>query len=151
EPSYKQDTAPRYNGRDIAIKRAQLSNAHCLLGSATPSLEMLSNCRGKEHFGLVRLPQRVMNLPMPQMQLIDMRLGLSRQDGFGLISEPLAERLSEVIARKEQAILLLNRRGYSNFVFCSSCKHTLHCRNCDVTLTFHFTNQACSGPNGCGL
>ncbi|MHC4260669.1 MAG: replication restart helicase PriA, partial [Planctomycetota bacterium] len=136
EPSYKQDTAPRYNGRDVAIKRAQLSNAHCLLGSATPSLEMLSNCRGKEHFGLVRLPKRVMNLPMPQMQLIDMRLGLSRQDGLGLISEPLAERLAEVITKKEQAILLLNRRGYSNFVFCSSCKHTLHCRNCDVTLTF---------------
>jgi primosomal protein N' (replication factor Y) len=137
EPSYKQDTVPRYNGRDLAIKRAQLSNAHCLLGSATPSLEMLSNCRGKKHFSLVRLPKRVMDLPMPEMELIDMRLGLSRQDGLGLISEPLAERLAEVIARKEQAIMLLNRRGYSNFIFCPSCKHTLHCRNCDVTLTFH--------------
>ncbi|GAI86342.1 unnamed protein product, partial [marine sediment metagenome] len=137
EPSYKQDTVPRYNGRDVAIKRAQLSSAHCLLGSATPSLEMLSNCRSKKHFNLVRLPKRVMNLPMPEMKLIDMRDGFSTHNGLDLISEPLAGCLSEVLAKKEQAILLLNRRGYSNFVFCPACKHTLHCRNCDVTLTFH--------------
>ena len=137
EPSYKQDTAPRYNGRDVAIKRAQLSDAHCILGSATPSLEMLFNCRSKKHFGLVHLPRRVMNLPMPEMRLVDLRQAGMTQKGFNLISEPLAERLKETIARKEQAILLLNRRGYSNFVFCPSCKHSLHCRNCDVTLTFH--------------
>jgi primosomal protein N' (replication factor Y) len=137
EPSYKQDTVPRYNGRDVAIKRAQLSNSHCILGSATPSLEMLSNCRSKKHFTLVRLPKRVMNLPMPEMKLIDLRDGFSMHKGLNLISEPLAECLSEVLAKNEQAILLLNRRGYSNFVFCPACKHTLHCRNCDVTLTFH--------------
>ncbi|MHC4150354.1 MAG: replication restart helicase PriA, partial [Planctomycetota bacterium] len=137
EPSYKQDTVPRYNGRDVAIKRAQLSNAHCLLGSATPSLEMLSNCRSKKHFSLVRLPKRVMNLPMPEMRLIDLRHELLGPKDLDLISGPLAERLSEILAKKEQAILLLNRRGYSNFVFCPACKHTLHCRNCDVTLTFH--------------
>ncbi|MFQ6035429.1 MAG: primosomal protein N' [Sedimentisphaerales bacterium] len=137
EPSYKQDTAPRYNGRDVAIKRAQLANAHCILGSATPSLETLSNCHSKDYFSLVRLPRRVMNLPMPQMKLVDMQqAGLSR-DGINLISEPLAESLKQTLAKKEQAILLLNRRGYSNFIFCPSCKHTLHCRNCDVTLTFH--------------
>ena len=67
ESSYKQDTAPRYHGRDVAIKRAQLANAHCILGSATPSLETLANCQSKKHFDLVRLPQRVMNLPMPEM------------------------------------------------------------------------------------
>jgi len=137
EPSYKQDTAPRYNGRDVAIKRAQLANAHCILGSATPSLEMLTNCQSKKHFTLLNLPRRVMNLPMPQMRLIDLRQGEITQKGMNLISEPLARQLRETIAKKEQAILLLNRRGYSNFVFCPSCKHTLHCRNCDVTLTFH--------------
>ncbi|MGD2094382.1 MAG: primosomal protein N', partial [Phycisphaerales bacterium] len=137
EPSYKQDTAPRYNGRDVAIKRAQLANAHCILGSATPSLEMLSNCQGKKHFHLVHLPKRVMDLPMPEMKLVNMRQEQSNQKGVNLISESLAERLQETLAKKEQAILLLNRRGYSNFVFCPSCKHTLHCRNCDVTLTFH--------------
>jgi primosomal protein N' (replication factor Y) len=137
EPSYKQDTAPRYNGRDVAIKRAQLANAHCVLGSATPSLEMLSNCQSKKHFTLLNLPRRVMDLPMPQMRLIDLRQGEITQKGMNLISEPLARHLKEILAKKEQAILLLNRRGYSNFVFCPSCRHTLHCRNCDVTLTFH--------------
>ncbi len=137
EPSYKQDTAPRYNGRDVAIKRAQLSDAHCILGSATPSLETLSNCTGKKHFSLVRLPRRVMDLPMPEMKLVDLRREHYSGSGINLISGPLAERLKEVLEKKEQAILLLNRRGYSNFVFCPSCKHTLHCRNCDVTLTFH--------------
>ncbi|HCO93766.1 MAG TPA: primosomal protein N' [Phycisphaerales bacterium] len=137
EPSYKQDTAPRYNGRDVAIKRAQLANAQCILGSATPSLETLSNCRSRKHFNLLHLPKRVMDLPMPQMKLIDLRQGQITQKGINLISEPLARHLKETLAKKEQAILLLNRRGYSNFVFCPSCKHTLHCRNCDVTLTFH--------------
>ncbi|MHC4323033.1 MAG: replication restart helicase PriA, partial [Planctomycetota bacterium] len=137
EPSYKQDTTPRYNGRDVAIKRAQLANAHCILGSATPSLEMLSNCKSKKHFNLLNLPKRVMDLPMPQMKLIDLRQGEITHKGMDLISEPLARHLEEILAKKEQAILLLNRRGYSNFVFCPSCRHTLHCRNCDVTLTFH--------------
>ena len=137
EPSYKQDTVPRYSGRDVAIKRAQLSNAHCILGSATPSLEMLLNCKTKKHFNLVRLPNRVMNLPMPKMKLVDLRSNFLTNRGVSLISEPLAEQLKNTLARKEQTILLLNRRGYSNFVFCPSCKHTLHCRNCDVTLTFH--------------
>ncbi len=141
EPGYKQDTAPRYHGRDVAIKRAQLANAHCLLGSATPSLEMLANCQNKKHFTLLRLPKRVMDLPMPAMKLIDMQKTPAPHKGISLISEPLAGQLTETLARKEQAILLLNRRGYSNFVFCPSCKHTLHCRNCDVTLTFHKSKQ----------
>jgi len=137
EPSYKQDTAPRYNGRDVAIKRAQLASALCILGSATPSLETLSNCHSKKYFSLVRLPKRVMNLPMPQMKLVDLQQAGPAQKGINLISEPLAKGLRETLAKSEQAILLLNRRGYSNFIFCPSCKHTLHCRNCDVTLTFH--------------
>jgi primosomal protein N' (replication factor Y) len=138
EPSYKQDTAPRYHGRDVAIKRAQLSNAHCILGSATPSLETLQNCLTKKTtFTMVRLPKRVMNLPFPEMRLIDMKDFASSKAGITLISEPLAIHLGEVLARNEQAILLLNRRGYSNFIFCPSCKHILNCRNCDVTLTFH--------------
>jgi primosomal protein N' (replication factor Y) len=137
EPSYKQDTAPRYHGRDVAIKRAQLADAHCILGSATPSLETLANCQSKKYFGLVRLPKRVMDLPMPEMKLVDLRDEPLTHNGVNLISEPLGEQLREILAKNEQAILLLNRRGYSNFVFCPSCKYTLHCRNCDVTLTFH--------------
>ena len=135
EPSYKQDTTPRYHGRDVAIKRAQLCNAHCLLGSATPSLETLQNCKTKKQsFNMVRLPKRVMDLPFPEMRLVDMKDFASQ-----LMSEPLTNQLTETLARNEQAILLLNRRGYSNFIFCPSCKHILRCRNCDVTLTFHKT------------
>ncbi len=137
EPSYKQDTAPRYHGRDVAIKRAQLAGTHCILGSATPSLETLSNCQNKGHFSLVRLPKRVMNLPMPEMKPVDLRQVPVTKGGLNLISRPLAERLSEILAKREQAILLLNRRGYSNIIFCPSCKYTLHCHNCDVMLTFH--------------
>lgn len=137
EPSFKQDTAPRYNARDVAIKRAQLSNAHCILGSATPSLETLFNSRSKKYFSLVRLPKRVMDLAFPEMKLVDLRDEFHTKEGISLISEPLAEHLEKVLAKGEQAILLLNRRGYSNFVFCPLCKYTLHCRNCDVTLTFH--------------
>jgi primosomal protein N' (replication factor Y) len=137
EPSYKQDTVPRYHGRDVAIKRAQLANAHCILGSATPSLETLSNCQSKKYFSLVHLPKRVMDLSMPEMKLVDLRQEHVTHKGINLISESLAKCLQETLAKKEQAILLLNRRGYSNFVYCPSCKHTLHCRNCDVTLTFH--------------
>jgi primosomal protein N' (replication factor Y) len=135
EPSYKQDTTPRYHGRDVAIKRAQLCNAHCVLGSATPSLETLQNCKTKRaFFNMVRLPKRVMDFPFPEMRLVDMKDFASQ-----LMSEPLINQLTETLARNEQAILLLNRRGYSNFIFCPSCKHILRCRNCDVTLTFHKT------------
>ena len=144
EPSYKQDTVPRYHGRDVAIKRAQLAGAHCILGSATPSLESLHNSRTKSNFTLVRLPKRVMDLPMPEMKLVDMRAREAVADRLDLLSRPLVQHLTETLARKEQAILLLNRRGYSNFVFCPSCKHTLQCRNCDAALTFHKTPRTTS-------
>jgi len=136
EPSYKQDTVPRYHGRDVAIKRAQLAGAHCILGSATPSLETLTNCKTKKHYQLVKLSKRVMDLPMPKMLLIDMSARFGPR-GAGLISAELEAKLKETLAKNEQVILLLNRRGYSNFIFCPSCRHTLHCQNCDVTLTFH--------------
>ena len=137
EPSYKQDTAPRYNGRDVAIKRAQLAGAHSICGSATPSLESLHNCRTKKHFNLLSLSKRVMNLPAPAMHLIDMAQTPSDYSGINLISPQLEKQIHETLAKGQQAILLLNRRGYSNFVFCPSCKHSLQCRNCDVTMTFH--------------
>jgi len=139
EPSYKQDTVPRYHGRDVAVVRAHLSGAHCVLGSATPSLESLHNCQTKKHYTLIEMPKRVRDLPMPEMRLVNMAAAFrdTPHKGVNLLSPELLERLKGVLERKEQAILLLNRRGYSNFVFCPSCRHSLHCRNCDVTLTFH--------------
>ncbi|HOL31653.1 MAG TPA: primosomal protein N' [Anaerohalosphaeraceae bacterium] len=143
EASYKQDTVPRYHGRDAAIKRAALANAHCLLGSATPSLETLHNCRTKKHYTLLKLPHRVKNLPMPEMKLVNMLTAFADTEHkkIQLLSPPLKDHLAQVLSRQEQAILLLNRRGYSNFICCPACKHTLTCRNCDVTLTFHKKQQ----------
>ncbi|MHC5140030.1 MAG: replication restart helicase PriA, partial [Planctomycetota bacterium] len=139
ESSYKQDTVPRYHGRDVAVKRTHIANAHCILGSATPSLETLHNCRTKEHYTLLELPKRVNDLPMPEMKRVDMTTAFADTEhkGVQLLSPPLREHLAKVLDRGEQAILLLNRRGYSNFVYCPSCRHSLTCRNCDVTLTFH--------------
>lgn len=150
EPSYKQDTQPRYNGRDVAIKRAQIADAHCLLGSATPSLETLYNCRHRKHFTGLSLPERVLGLPMPEMKLVDLKQQYSAGGQFKLISDVLRRQLKEAIAKKEQAILLLNRRGYSSFVFCPSCRHTVRCRNCDVSLTFHKSGRASSMASAIG-
>jgi len=146
ESSYKQDTLPRYHARDLAIKRTHLAQAHCILGSATPAMETLVNCTTKDAFNMVRLPKRVMDLPMPHMRLIDIREEPQTKSGFQLLSGLLCEHLRNTLAKKEQAILLLNRRGYSSFVFCPSCKHTLQCRNCDVTLTFHKSSYQKQAP-----
>ena len=143
EGSYKQDTVPRYHGRDVAVKRAHIADAHCILGSATPSLETLHNCGTKKHYTLLSLPKRVNNLPMPEMKLVDMTTAFADTEhkGVQLLSPQLREHLGKVLAKGEQAILLLNRRGYSNFIYCPSCRHSLTCRNCDVTLTFHKKRQ----------
>lgn len=139
EPSYKQDMVPRYHGRDTAIKRAQLAGAVCLLGSATPSLETLHNCMRRSTYSRIVMKHRVHNLPLPKMEVINMLTAFEgcRTKQPQLVSPALEEALREVLARREQAILLLNRRGYSHFIYCPSCRHTLHCRNCDVTLTYH--------------
>lgn len=136
ESSYKQDTVPRYNGRDAAIKLAQMTDAICVLGSATPSLETLYNCKTKKHFSYLSLPKRVMNLPKPEMKIIDMAAE-KFEKGVNIISEELETALKKTLENKQQAILMLNRRGFSNFIFCPSCRYTLKCRNCDVALTFH--------------
>ncbi len=137
EPGYKQDSVPRYHARDVAIKRAQAAGAHCLLGSATPSLESLYNSRHREHFQLLQLPRRVLDRPMPAMHLVDMTAEAHSPARPRLLSDALEEALRETLDRGEQAILLLNRRGYSSFIFCPRCHYCLQCRQCDVTLTFH--------------
>ncbi len=139
ESSYKQDTVPRYHGRDVAVKRAHIAGAHCILGSATPSLETLYNCKTKKHYSLLSLPKRVNDLPAPEMKLVDMTTAFTDTEHTSaqLLSPQLREHLSRTLRRGEQAILLLNRRGYSNFIYCPSCRHSLTCRNCDATLTFH--------------
>ncbi|HEX4796551.1 MAG TPA: primosomal protein N' [Humisphaera sp.] len=208
ESSYKQDTAPRYHGRDIAIKRAQLEDAPVILGSATPSLEMYVRVGGdRRQVGgtgvrsqepgarrkaedevatrghgaeatpratpssilnspsssfsplpvsssvsllapgswlqsppthhLLTLPHRVRGLAMPHVELIDMKQENRFRRGVHLLSQRLEHLLRTTIDAGHQAILLLNRRGYSNFVYCSSCQNAIQCKYCDTTMTYH--------------
>jgi primosomal protein N' (replication factor Y) len=138
--SYKQDETPRYNGRDVAIVRAQAAGACVILGSATPSLESRYNAeRGK--YTLVELPERVERRPLPQVSLIDMRtefLEVRKQTTF---SRKLLDAIRERLANREQTMLLLNRRGFANFLACRACGHRVQCVNCSVTLTFHRRDQ----------
>ncbi|MBT7170858.1 MAG: primosomal protein N', partial [Phycisphaerales bacterium] len=130
EPTYKQDNEPRYHGRDVAIKRAATENIPVLLGSATPSLESLHNAHlGK--YKRLSLPRRVRHLPMPKLQIVNLRKELSR-DGktVELLGRTLTREMAGALDRNEQIILLMNRRGYASYVFCPSCEWTLSCEDC---------------------
>ncbi|MEX0842878.1 MAG: primosomal protein N', partial [Gemmatimonadota bacterium] len=140
EGSYKQSEAPRYHARDVAVMRARLSGALCVLGSATPSLESWRNAqRGK--FGILSLPSRVGGRPMPPVSLVDLRKergsGVGHGEGSGVLSPRLVDAVRDALARREQCILLLNRRGYSSFIQCRSCGEVRECPQCSVSLTFH--------------
>ncbi len=133
EPAYKQSERLRYHGRDVAVRRAQLLDVPVVLGSATPSLESLANAaRGK--YRLLSLPTRVDSRPLPAMRVVDLR----REASAGaLLSTPLRAALAERLARREQAVLFLNRRGHSHYTQCRACGFTPGCPNCDITLTLH--------------
>ncbi len=132
EMSYKQDTDPRYHGRDTAVKRAQLENIPVLLGSATPSLESYYNAQtGKYH--VLTLPERIDNRPLPFVKIIDKRKESRRQT----FSNALEEEMREVLGRGEQILLFLNLRGFANFYLCKECGFVYDCPRCNVTLTYH--------------
>jgi primosomal protein N' (replication factor Y) len=147
ESTYKQDTSPRYNARDLAVVRCGMAKAHCILGSATPSFESYYNARNKKHYKLLELPNRVMELPMPQVEAVDMSSRFDFLTGI-MIGETLKKEIARALDAGEQAILLLNRRGYSNFIYCPSCNYQLHCRNCDAALNYHLNqDDECSFEN----
>ena len=131
--SYKQENNPRYNAKEVAIKRAEINNAKVVLGSATPMLEEYA--RGlKNVYNLVTLKSRV-NGSLPKVELINMNKEIKRSKGH--FSLPLIDEINKTIEKGEQVILLLNRRGYSSFVTCSNCGEAVKCPNCDITLTYH--------------
>jgi primosomal protein N' (replication factor Y) len=144
DASYKQDQAPRYNGRDVAIKRAQIENVPIILGSATPSLETYYKARvaAEPRYDYLSLPSRVRGLAMPAVELVDMRQERRLRRGVHLISKRLAHLLSTTIQSGRQAILLLNRRGYANYVYCPSCTNVIQCKYCDTTMTYHRSADA---------
>ena len=136
DQSYKQEETPRYNGRDVAIVRAQGAGACVVLGSATPCLESRYNAeRGK--YTLLELPGRIEERPMPQVELIDMRTEFLETRKQATFSRRLLEAVAHRVENGEQSIILLNRRGFSSFVACRSCGERVQCANCSVTLTFH--------------
>ncbi len=138
DASYKQvDPAPRYHARDVAVMRAKMAGAAVLLGSATPALESYYNARaGKYH--LLELPNRIDNVPLPTVRLIDMtRFRKTAPDHDGIFSRPLFEKIAEKIARQEQVILLQNRRGFAPMIRCVHCGFVRRCDACDIPMTYH--------------
>ena len=136
EPSFKQESAPRYHAREIALERARLAGAVCILGSATPSMESYSEAQAKR-FTHLRLATRVHGRPLPPVEIVDLRTEPSKSKGPPLFSRRLLDALGEVLRRKEQAILFLNRRGFTRVLLCPSCKTTVHCSSCSSHLTLH--------------
>lgn len=143
ETSYKQEESPKYHAREVAVERARRQGASVILGSATPSLESYHQAAAKAGQGAYRLlamEQRVENRPLPPVHIVDMREEL-REGNRSMFSKPLYHALQERLERREQAVLLLNRRGYSTFVMCRTCGHTMQCPHCDISLTFHQNSQ----------
>jgi len=139
EPTYKQDTTPRYHGRDVAVKRAALADVPIVLGSATPSLESLQNVKS-DKYEMLRLPKRVRGLEMPKLQIVHLRRELQRGK-IELIGRTLTQKMAAALDRSEQIILLMNRRGYASYVFCPKCKWEMVCEHCTRMMVFHQATQ----------
>ncbi len=157
EPSYKQEEAPRYHARDVAVMRGRIENAAVLLGSATPSIESWNNAAiGK--YTLTSLPERADNAQMPFIRIVDMRQEFIRQKGVAVISSRLCAAIERRLERREQTILFLNRRGFAAALLCPVCGYVSSCPYCSVALTFHraenrlvchFCGHTTPAPNIC--
>ena len=147
DTSYKQNETPRYHARDVAIMRAHLAGAVCVLGSATPSVESYHNSESGKSIR-IELHRRATNAPLPDVRLIDMRDETRAVGGDTSISRTLEVAIEERLVRDEQVILLLNRRGHSPFVLCPQCGWVAECSNCQVSLTYH-ASCACLSCHYC--
>ncbi|MEP6705970.1 MAG: primosomal protein N' [Pyrinomonadaceae bacterium] len=140
DTSYRQQDSPYYNARDTAIVRARKESAVVVLGSATPSLESFHNAQTHK-YRYLDLPERITKRPMARTEIVDMRAVFAKQGKPAVFSDELLEAIDHTHKRGEQSIILLNRRGYSSFVLCRSCGESIHCPNCDVTLTYHRSDR----------
>jgi primosomal protein N' (replication factor Y) len=157
DSSYKQEETPRYHGRDVAVMRSRQAGALALLGSATPSMESYQNAiRGR--YERLTLDMRVLDRPLADVRVVDMRAEYAADGPDVILSRPLADALRDRIERGEQAVLLLNRRGFAAAVFCRQCAATVECPNCTVSLTVHlgagrarchYCNYSMALPNQC--
>src|SRR2546429_12007 len=136
ENTYKQEEAPRYHARDVAVVRAKIEKCVVVLGSATPSLESYYNAvRGK--YRLATLSQRIDEKQMPLMRIVDLRQERRKEKAIAILSEKLRAAIADRLDKREQTILFLNRRGFSTSLLCSNCGEARNCPNCSVALTFH--------------
>ena len=140
EHSYKQEEAPRYNARDLAVVRGQQEGAAVVLGSATPCMESYHNVQRKK-YGLLSLTERVDNIQMPIVRVIDMRSSARKEKGAGIFSPQLREAILQRLEKNEQVMLFLNRRGWSSSLQCPECGFVAECPNCSVSLTYHRAAQ----------
>ena len=136
ETTYKQEEAPRYHARDVAVVRAKIEKCVVVLGSATPSLESYHNATiGK--YRLMTLTERVDQKQMPLMRVVDLRQERRKEKKAAILSEKLSQAIADRLEKREQTILFLNRRGFSTSLLCSNCGEARNCPNCSVALTFH--------------
>ncbi|MDP3980581.1 MAG: primosomal protein N', partial [Chlamydiota bacterium] len=140
ERTYKQEDAPRYHARDVAIMRAKMEHAVVILGTATPSLESYFNAQ-KGKYNILHLSKRVENRALPKVRIIDMRKEVDRHARFTHFSHLLETQIKNCLSRKEQAIIFLNRRGFSPVVMCPKCGKSISCEHCDMALTYHRTQN----------
>jgi len=136
ESSYKQEETPRYHGRDVAIVRAKMENAVALLGSATPSMETFHHARSGK-YELLTLASRVANRSLAAVEIVDLRQDFAQTHKTSPISAALHAGIAECLAQKTQALVLINRRGYSWSVLCRSCGASVQCVNCSISMTYH--------------
>jgi primosomal protein N' (replication factor Y) len=136
ETTYKQEEAPRYHARDLAVVRGKIEKCVVVLGSATPSLESYYNA-GAGKYRLLTLTQRVDEKQMPLMRIIDLRQERRKEKKAAILSEKLSQAIADRLDKHEQTILFLNRRGFSTSLLCSNCGEARNCPNCSVALTFH--------------
>lgn len=141
DPSYRQHESPFYNARDVAVMRANLAGAVVVLGSATPAMESFYNAQAGKYTYL-HLPERIGGRSMADAKLIDMREVFKAAGKDVAISPEMVEAIRQTHAKGDQIIILLNRRGFSQFVLCRTCGETIKCKNCDITLTFHRNNNS---------
>lgn len=141
EGAYKQENVPRYHAREVAIERAKREGAAVLLGSATPALESLHRVRTGE-FRLVKLPYRIERREMPEIEVVDMVAERAEVKRFTILSRQLVRLMEQSVARGEQVLLFLNRRGFVTHITCPRCQWVFRCRRCDISMTHHReTNQ----------
>ena len=141
EPSYKQEDTPRYHAREVAIERARMAGVPVILGSATPSLESYYKAVEGE-YTLVELTQRIEEKKLPRVKLVDMRMEFETRSGKKVISRIMEEALCVDIKKKQQALIFLNRRGFSTFVMCRKCGYVIKCHKCDSPMVFHREKKA---------